>query len=84
MHTLRDFTPIEREDKANESLKGVRTYWFGAHHWRGVPDMTSIISEDNQNNTSDWIDYAWVPKRQLNEFFSKDYHDVFINITKTR
>lgn len=39
LHTLREFTPIEHEDKQNHTLKGVRTYWFGAHHWRGEPEM---------------------------------------------
>jgi hypothetical protein len=37
LHTLREFTPIEREDPKNTSLKGVRTFWFGAHHLGGIP-----------------------------------------------
>ena len=60
MHTLREFTPLEREDIANEGLKGVRTYWFGANHLRGIPDM---ILQDENKNTTDWNDWAWVPKR---------------------
>ena len=56
LHTLREFTPDEAEtDKANVGLKGVRTYWYGAHHWRGLPDMAL--------DTTDYSDYLWVPKR---------------------
>jgi len=40
LHTLREFTPVEEKDRLNEDLKGVRTYWFGAHHRRGLPKMT--------------------------------------------
>ncbi len=40
LHTLREFTPVEEQDRGNEFLKGVRTYWFGAHHRRGLPGMT--------------------------------------------
>ena len=39
LHTLRELTPIEKEDRLNAELKGVRTFWFGAHHWRGFPDL---------------------------------------------
>ena len=60
MHTLREFTPLEKEDYENEGLKGVRTFWFGAHHLRGVPDM---LLDDEEKNTTDWIDWAWIPKR---------------------
>ena len=77
LHTLREFTPDELEtDKANVGLKGVRTFWYGAHHWRGLPDL--------QLDTTDYEDYMWVPKRQLNEYFSREYHSVFIDIMKTR
>ena len=47
LHTLREFTPIETEDKLNTDLKGVRTYWFGAHHWRGIPEMVISDTQDN-------------------------------------
>jgi len=61
LHTLREFTPLEKFDELNDDLKGVRTYWFGAHHWRGIPDM--IISDTEDNSDSEYIDWAWVPKR---------------------
>jgi hypothetical protein len=55
LHTLRQFSEHESQDPLNEDLKGVRTFWFGAHHWRGLPEM---VMEDTQYN-----DWAWVPKR---------------------
>jgi hypothetical protein len=76
IHTVRDLSIAEKEEKMNEGLKGVRTYFFGAHHWRGLPEMTF-------NNTSH-EDWAWIPKRQLNEYFTKEYYDVFIHALKTR
>jgi len=69
VHTLREFTPLEKEDSRNYGLKGVRTFWFGAHHWRGLP---SFVFEDKKDDTTEFMNYAWVPKRQLNEYFTKD------------
>lgn len=40
IHSLRDLTIAEKEDARNEGLKGVRTYYFFAHHWRGIPEMS--------------------------------------------
>lgn len=79
MHTVREFTDAEREDQLNADLKGVRTFFFGAHHWRGVPEL--LASPDG---ATDYCDWAWVPKRQFNEFFTKEYYDVFVNVCKTR
>ena len=81
LHTLREFTPVEKEDRLNQSLKGVRTFWFGAHHWRGVPDM-NINAGENQDGSelvdaTKYNDWLWVPKRQLNEYFQRDYYDIF-------
>lgn len=48
LHTIREFTPIEDKDVVNNGLKGVRTYWFGAHHWRGFPEfITNASNKDN-------------------------------------
>jgi len=62
LHTLREFTPLEKEDKLNAELKGVRTFWFGAHHWRGYPELlfSQVKEEDNMTDYNDW---AWIPKR---------------------
>ena len=76
IHTLREFSKAEQEDKMNMGMKGVRTYYFQAHHLRGLPEM-------NFSNTN-YEDFAWIPKRQLNEYFSKDYYEVFINVCTTR
>ena len=76
IHTLRHMTEAEKEEKENVDLKGVRTYFFGAHHYRGLPEM----SFDNTQHE----DAMWVPKRLLNEYFTKDYHDVFIHALVTR
>jgi hypothetical protein len=57
-------------------MKGVRTFFFQAHHWRGLPVM------NYENN--DYEDFAWVPKRQLNEYFSRDYFDIFAKGCLTR
>lgn len=74
--TIRELTPAEKADKLNEGLKGVRTFFFQAHHWRGLPDM---LYENN-----DYEDFAWIPKRQLNEYFTREYYDVFVKATTTR
>jgi len=82
-HTIREFTEAEKQqDKLNDGLKGVRTFWFGGHHWRGLPEM--LTSESNEENTTDYIDWAWVPKRQLNEYFTREYYDTFSQVCATR
>ena len=56
--TVRDFTEVEKEDPAvhlQHALKGVRTYFFGAHHLRGLP----VINYE----TNPYSDFAWIPKR---------------------
>jgi len=78
VHTLRDFTVAENEDLGNEGMKGVRTYFFGAHHYRGLPNF------DFANPDMVHYDFAWVPKRQLNEYFSREYYDTFVPALKTR
>ena len=89
MHTLREFTPNEKDDKMNIGLKGVRTFWFGAHHWRGVPEMLINEIEDGAETPSsmlvtEYSDWSWVPKRQLNQYFTREYYDVFVKVCKTR
>jgi hypothetical protein len=60
----------------NLDMKGVRTYYFQAHHYRGLPDF------DLSNTVYD--DHAWIPKRQLNEYFNRDYYEIFIKACLTR
>ena len=64
-------------DRANDGLQGVRTFWFTAHHWRGLPEMV-------QGEKSDYDDWAWVPKRLMNEYFTREYYEVFIDAIRTR
>lgn len=78
MHTLREFTGAEQEDDRNKAFKGVRTYFYHANHWRGLPE----ISMDTLKN--DYDDFAWVPKRKMNEFLNRDYYDIFISACMTR
>ena len=78
VHTLRDFTIAEKEDSRNGPMKGVRTYFFHANHWRGLPEI------DTENENCDYDDFAWVPKRKLNEFLTRDYHDIFAHACTTR
>lgn len=75
--TIRELTQAEKEEKLNKDLKGVRTYFFQAHHWRGLP----VLSESANH---DYDDFQWVPKRQLNEYFTREYHDIFAKATSTR
>ncbi len=77
--TIREFTQAEKQDKMNDQLKGVRTFYFQAHHWRGLPTLATSVESG-----SEWEDFAWIPKRQLNEYFSKDYYEIFIHSTCTR
>jgi hypothetical protein len=74
--TIRELTPFEKQDTQNQALKGVRTFYFQAHHWRGLPDLSPQSTE--------WEDFAWIPKRQLNEYFARDYYEIFIHSTHTR
>ena len=75
--TIRDFSEAEStEDKKNLGMRGVRTYYFNAHHMRGLPEFNFDQSE--------YHDFAWVPKRQLNEYFDEDYYNIHINSLKTR
>ena len=67
----------EKENWRNEPLKGVRTYFYHAHHWRGLPELA--ISDDLP-----YDDHAWVPKRKMNEFLTKEYYDIFIDSCLTR
>lgn len=76
--TIREMTPAERLNLANKDLKGVRTFYFQAHHWRGLPTLSK--SEGNH----DYDDFAWVPKRKMNEYFRKDYHAIFMKACTTR
>ena len=57
VHTLRDLTIAENEDQMNQGLKGVRTYFFAAQHYRGLPDF------DFENPEIDHHDFMWIPKR---------------------
>ena len=82
VHTLREFTIAEKEeDKLAAQLKGVRTFFFHALHWRGLPE---ILIRDDMQEKLPYDDFAWVPKRKMNEFLSKDYFDVFIHALMTR
>lgn len=76
--TIREFTQDEKQDSLNLGLNGVRTYFFQANHYRGLPTM--FMGEGH----NEFEDYAWVPKRLLNEYFDKDYYEIFINATLTR
>ena len=78
-HSVRKLSEAESEDPMNDGLNGVRTYFFTAHHYRGLTAFADDLADKH-----DFIDYAWIPKRQMNEYFSKDYHDVFINGLVTR
>ena len=78
VHTLREFTVAEQEETINKAFKGVRTYYFHANHWRGLP-MLAI-----ENGKTDYDDFAWVPKRKMNEFLTRDYFEIFINACTTR
>jgi hypothetical protein len=40
IHTVREFTEAEKEDKQSDGLAGVRTYFFGAHHYRGLCEFS--------------------------------------------
>lgn len=60
VHTLRDFTEAEKDSDdyiSQLDLKGVRTCFFGAHHYRGLPEMNFDFEGCHHE------DHAWVPKR---------------------
>lgn len=79
IHTVRDLTEHEKEKTANNGLLGVRTYFFGAHHYRGLTKFADDLMEKTPHH-----DFAWIPKRQLNEYFTKEYYEVFIHALRTR
>ena len=43
-----------------------------------VSEMTDAI------DPSMYTDHAWIPKRQLNQYFTKEYYDVFTTVCRTR
>lgn len=67
----------EKEDSRNSSMKGVRTYFFNANHWRGLPHI-------NTGEDSHYDDYVWIPKRKMNEYLTRDYYDIFADACSTR
>ena len=75
---MREFTVAEKEELKNEHLKGVRTYFFHANHRRGLADL--VIDSEK----TDYDDHAWVPKRKMNEWFNRDYYDIFAHGCSTR
>ncbi len=48
-------------------LNGVRTFYFGAYHKNGIPEIDTNVYED----------FAWVPKPEINKFLARDYFDEF-------
>jgi hypothetical protein len=73
----RDFNEYEKEDPKNKNLKGVRTYYFHAFHFRGEPYI-------NKNKRHPYNDLAIVPKNELNKFFTKNYYEGVINCLAER
>ena len=75
--TIRELTEAEKKDKLNHQLKGVRTFYFQAHHWRGLPTLSTAPEHD-------YDDFVWIPKRKMNEYFTKDYFEIFAKACLTR
>lgn len=71
LHTIWDLTDAEIEQPINKNYRGVRTYYFLSCHRRGVP----MFKFEN----TDWEDWAWVPKLEINKYFTKERFDLFIN-----
>ncbi len=78
-HTIRNLTEAEKENPQNNGMQGVRTYFFGAHHYRGFPTMSPQMADRTNHD-----DFAWIPKRQLNEYFTREYYTAFIHALRTR
>lgn len=74
--TLRPFTPYEREDRKNSILSGVRTFYFHAYHLRGLPEFDF--------DTSDFNDYAWVTRADMNKFLTKEKFEIFKPVFRHR
>jgi hypothetical protein len=79
--TIRELTEAEKTEKANLAFKGVRTFYFQAHHWRGLPQLSAGDMEEAKH---DYDDFVWVPKRKMNEYLSKEYYEIFIKGCTTR
>lgn len=43
--TIRPFTEVEKKDKKNSYLSGVRTFYFNAFHLRGMPEFNFKTSD---------------------------------------
>lgn len=67
--TLRQLTEAEQEEDRNYDKKGVRTYYFEAHHWRGLPTF--------HLDKTKYEDFAWVPKLHFRNYMQRDYFDIF-------
>lgn len=72
----RDFHEYEREDPKNKGLKGVRTYYFHAFHFRGIP----MVYPNLKHN---YTDYSLVPKIQMNKWVGENYYrGIITNLTE--
>lgn len=75
IHTIRPLSEVEKQHDFDKTLKGVRTYYFKANHWRGLPEFKLDGRYD---------DYAWVPKIKFHEYMARDYFEVFADIAQNR
>jgi hypothetical protein len=68
----RNFNEHELKDPKNKLLKGVRTFYFPAFHYRGGPCIT--LSAKN-----DYDDFVFAPKMEINKHINRDYFGSIIN-----
>jgi hypothetical protein len=67
----RDFHDYEREDPKNKDLRGVRTYYYHAFHFRGRPEVVP-------NAQHCYDDFILATKREANKVISKPYYSAVI------
>lgn len=70
-HVARDLHEYEKEDPKNKGFTGVRTYFFEAMHFRGVPQVLP-------NKKHPYTDHIFVPKHEFSKHVKKNYWDAFV------
>jgi hypothetical protein len=68
----REFYEHEKEDPKNKGLRGVRTFYYQAQHFRGAPMLTP-------NGKHPYDDFLLSSKFNMNNFLKKNYYDGVIS-----
>ena len=70
--TTRSLYDYEREDPKNKNVRGVRTFYYPAYHFRGAPTITPNIKHHYE-------DFLFTPKIEINRHMDETYYNAIIH-----